>query len=165
MARRYLLVVALPALFSALACSGLTDRVEEEAARKALEMGTGVEIQTNGGTTTTTTTDGATFGSGTNVPLPTGFPADVPLYAGATVSTSAMLSPGNFALGYKAQASQAEVVAFYKEKLAGTFQLTSETSTPDAMLMFSTADYKRAVMITLSGNGPTEVAMGVTATP
>jgi hypothetical protein len=155
MSRRYAVLVAVPALLSALACSGIGDKLGDEAAEKLMEAGSGADVEVNTAGATTTG----------NASLPAGFPSDIPLFPGATVSFVATPQPGQFSIVFTTPATAAEVKAFYKDRLVGTFNLSHETDAPTPSLMLNSADYKRTVTLTFSGENPTQGILFTSQTP
>ncbi len=81
-----LLFIALVSIFVFTGCS-LTDQIAEKAAEKAIEAGTGAEVDLEDGTITAES-DGQTISIGEDVKLPSDFPSDVPVYSKAQVVSS-----------------------------------------------------------------------------
>ena len=171
---RLLLLTTLSVLGGfALACGFITDKISEKAsdkiAEKAVEAQTGgnASVDINKGQLNIKTDQGSlNFQSGQTT-LPDGFPSDVPLYSGATITSSAAMNQPDgkaFMVQFKSADAPDKVSAFYKEKLAGTFQSKADVNANGQLMgMYATADEKRSVQITVSADGTgSQVSLVVT---
>ena len=151
---------------SGLACGFLGDQVSEKVSQKVAEKATEEAIEHDQGGDAkvnlqdgnfSVQTDKGSFSVKSGAALPDGFPSDIPLYPGATVQSSAASTTAD-GQGFMVTASSADtpdkIVAFYKEKLAGTFQSKADMNMNGSMmLIYQTADEKRSVQITASPEG------------
>jgi hypothetical protein len=100
---------------------------------------------------------------GANVPLPQGFPADVPLYPGAKVTTSSK-SGETMMVGLESGDPARTVVAFYEDKLkTNGWTIQQTTNTADGGLVFAAkGDHSCSVVVNASGKRTTAL-LSVTA--
>ncbi len=99
-------------------CDRIQEAIANKAAEKAVEGASGgpVKIDTSsGGTTVTDPKTGTTVTSGAAVKLPAGWPANVPVYPGATIR-NALASPSGKTATLVTKDPAAKVADFYKTK-------------------------------------------------
>lgn len=162
---------------SGLACGFLGDtigekvseKVAEEAVEKAVEVQSGgdANVELDQGKVQVTTDKGSvSYQAGTT--LPASFPSDVPLYPGATLTSSAEVnSPEGhgFMVGLKSADTPDKIGAFYKEKLAAAYASKADMNmNGQVMLYYATPDEKRTVQVAINpAEGGSDVSITVVA--
>lgn len=124
-----LLLLALPA-FVVAGCGG-DDEAAEKIAEKVIENESGGDVDIEDGEVSVTDEEGnkSTMSSGEE--LPEDFPKEIPLPDGAKITSGTKVSTGGddtFAITAEVDDSPKDVLAFYKEELAG-FKNEMEIST------------------------------------
>ena len=166
MPARPLRSVALLLALSGLACGFLSDKVSEKVSEEVAEKATEAAIEHDQGGDANVNlqngnvsikTDQGSFTVQNGAKLPDGFPSDVPLYPGAAVQSSAGSTTAEgqgFLITATSTDAPDKVIAFYKEKLAGTFQSKADMNmNGQLMLIYQTADEKRSVSISVNPEG------------
>jgi len=137
------LLLALP-LAAALACGG----------EKSIETDEGTVTIDRDDQTVTFSADGEKFEmkTGEGVELPKDFPKDVLIYPGATLLTS-MTSAEGVMVSSQSTADATEVVAFYREKMAGEgWTVEAEMNMgPQRIISFAKGD--RQLTVTAASEG------------
>ena len=164
-------VAGVVGLVLALGCSGLTEKATEMAAEQVIEHaanteGKDVDVDLSGASGTVKTDEGTVqFGEGTQVPAD--WPADVPVYPGATVQAAMTMESGGVpghTLSLMTNDPVNKVAEFYRGKLSG-LNLVADVK-PDAnsvSLMYQRADGKGSVMVSIvAAGGPTMVSLTAT---
>lgn len=172
MKRMLLSLLALLALVALVGC-GLTDRVIESATEKAFEKATGISVEEDkdGGTVTIKGQDGQELTiSDTEGKLVDDFP--LPLYPGATVTTSGTVKNGDqvtYTADIAFEGDMAEVADFYQQALedrgiteVGRMESTGEGE--DSVVLMGESDTESG-WITIAydakaGQGTVEVVYG-----
>jgi hypothetical protein len=140
--KRWILYVLLAGLLLVAGCNMVVGLIMSTVTEKAVEMGTGLDIdQKNGTMTFQKGDDSVTFATGDGdaaVELPDGFPEDFPLPDDLNIDTStSMAMEGNqvYILGFDTQESVRDLAAFYKQELTAR-GWTSAMETTDGGNMF-----------------------------
>lgn len=136
--KRWILYVLLAGLLLVAGCNMVVGLVMSTVAEKAMEMGTGVDIdQKNGTMTFQKGDDSMTFATGDGdaaVELPEGFPEDFPLPDNLKIETSsnmAMEGKQVYMIGFDTYEPANDLAAFYKQELTAR-GWTSVMETSDA---------------------------------
>ncbi len=145
-------------LFRSLGCGRGTTVTDAEGTQTTVtERGDGVEM-------TVTGEDGQTLkfaGDEAGVPLPDGFPSDVPIYAGATVVAS-MTLPGGMNVTLKTGDPQEKVRAYYETQLkANGWEVQATMNTADGA-MLQTQKENRSVNVVIGRDEATTIHLTVT---
>lgn len=99
--------------------------------------------------------------------VPADFPADVPIYPGASVESSVNASGpegGGWVVGFKTADGPDKVSAFYKEKLGASLANKAEMNmNGEIMLVYGSPDEKRSVQVMIKGaeGGGSQVGLTV----
>lgn len=157
-----------------LACSGITDSLQEEIGKAVadqvvegvLEGASGAEVDLAEGSVEVKTPDG-TVTVGGQGEVPKDWPSDVPVYTGLTVlaSVSGSAAGGGQMLSGETTDDAAKVGAFYVAQLSG-WNKVAEVNTPQGqMWSFASADGKRTVSVIAGAgsDGKTAVQLAVTS--
>ena len=116
-----------------------------------------VTVDATGKNATVTTSDGkVAYSAGGGVSLPAGFPADVPIYPGASVT--AAVSAGTAggqgrAVTFETGDSPRKVADFYKGKMSGWETAAEMTSGAATTLVLRAPDKKRTVTVVATPAG------------
>jgi hypothetical protein len=97
--------------------------------------------------------------AGKNVELPKDFPADVPVYPGATILTS-MTTPDGVMVSTQSTADATKVVDFYKQKLTGDgWTVEGEMNMgPQRIISFAKGD-RQVTVTAASDEGQTHISL------
>jgi len=166
MPARPLHLVALSLTLVGLACGFLGDQVSEQISQTVAEKATEEAIEHDQGGDANVNlqegnfslkTDKGSFSVQSGSTLPAGFPSDIPLYPGATVTSSAASQTPEGA-GFLVTADSTDtpdkIIAFYKDKLASGFQSKADMNmNGQLMLVYQSADEKRSVQLTATPQG------------
>jgi len=115
-----MLPLALASILGLSGCGKIRQLLFEKAAEKAIETGTGGQVDLSSSSGTITITDpntGAKVQGGNAAKLPDGWPAKVPVYPGSTIQAS-LGTPSGKTVMLVTKDDVAKVSAFYKSALS-----------------------------------------------
>lgn len=166
MSRRNLLVLAIAAIIIAafpvtVGCA----RVAEEAAERAVEDSTGVEIDADDGSVTIEGEDGSEVTVSEDGQLPDGFPTDVPVSDGEITAT--MKSGDTFTVGIETPDDHASVLEWYRDRLEGEgWTITTDLTVEDGgMLTAEKGDQALQVTVGAGSSGESETVVTLITGP
>jgi len=114
-------------LFFSGGCFNPGEKIAEEITERAIEQGSGADVDISGDEVTVTTDEGeTTIGSGTE--LPDDFPAGVPVYPDMQILNSSKVTQDGkaaFTIGAETTDSHDKVIDWYKSEL-GNWNIDSE---------------------------------------
>jgi hypothetical protein len=172
MTRAFLFTVP-PTLLFVLACSGITEemtnRIAEEAVEQVVEASTpgGEQVEIDGGSLTVTGADGQKIQVGSGASLPDAWPADVPAYPGATITSSFAMpgtEPGRSAVNASFASTDPadKVIGFYKAQFSGWKSVMEAQTADGANHTWQAPDGKRVVnLITAADGSGTTIMLSV----
>ncbi len=100
---------------------------------------------------------------GSDVPLPEGFPADVPIYAGAKVTVSSTVGEAMI-VSFETGDPLKKVMGFYEDKLkAGGWKIQQTTSTADGGMLSGTKNNRTCLVLVGTSGQKTTVNLNITA--
>ena len=148
-------IILLPVIALALAsCDDAVKKAEDMAAEKMAEsMGVeDVDITTNadGSKNVSVEQGGTKWQSGENVPMPEGFPSDIPSYPGWKIVAAASAGPQGFLVSAKSGDKMDKIARFYSDTLkAKGWKSSAMSQTADAhFLTFEKEARTASVMLT-----------------
>lgn len=136
----------------------------ENAAERAIEAATGgrVDIDSDGDEVTVKTDQGTYT---TTDKLPSDFPSDVPVYAGAKILgsvASAGASEGGYFVTMETSASLNDVIAWYRNEVKGKGWTVVTDANINGSLMLSATKDSRALSVTVTEeDGKTAIGLAV----
>ena len=156
-----LIVVAALAVPS-MGCKRLAERAEE----RAIEKGTGGQVQIDDQKGTfTVVTDAGTVTMGSSATLPDDFPRSVPIYPHATPSFAAKSRDGKgkaaWSVMLETADSKDQVAAFYKSSLTGFTQASTMDMGQSTMSVYQSAKYDVSLMIASESKVKTAITLSV----
>lgn len=110
-------VLAIPLLLAGCALTdNLAEKATEKVAEKAIETVTNAEVDLGEGEISITGEDGESMSLGEDLEVPEDFPADVPVYGDATISSVSSVNE-SFYLGLTTDDDYDDIKDFYEKQL------------------------------------------------
>lgn len=136
MSRRFVIGAVSMVLLAGLVLTTGCAQIAEQVTKSAVEKATGVKVESDG--VTVTGKDGQQVSIGGENKLPDGFPSEVPVYDGATITSSVSTEQG-FLVGFTTTDAPREVLDWYKSELAaGGWEVKSNMESDSGGLLTAT---------------------------
>jgi hypothetical protein len=164
-------IIILPVLALSLvlgACDAkktAEDRATEQAAKAMGADKVDVSTNADGSKNVSISKDGTTVQTGADIPLPDGFPKDVPSYPGWKIATAASAPGQGFMLQARSGDKMERIARFYSDRMTGEgWKNSGTTQMPEMhLLSFEKSGRQAAVVLTLDNEHKSETIVQVTA--
>ena len=132
----------------------------ESIAEKAIEAGTGADVDIADGGVTVKSTDGTTTSIGEGVDLPSNWPSDVPVVDGTLVTVSVSGTEGEATAMWKVDGDVTTVANAYKTELKSAgYTIINETTIAMAILIGAEGNGKNVSASVTDTDGQTVVTI------